>query len=915
MKFTSFKNWKIFNKIVSISVVNIILLFAFSIGILLPFIEKQMTDDINAELINITGIVFQLISEYDERATNGEFAVIEAQNRVKERIRGLRYANNEYFFIVNTDAVIVMHPLMPELEGKSTTEIKDPSGKALFVEMAKMVTGKGEGIISYLWPKPGQTTPAPKQSYIKLYKPWGWGIGTGIYVDDVKKEIKIIRYGIITAMLACSLFILLLSWVVARRICSPLFEVIETSKRLAQGDLTGVIEVESSDETGQLMQAMQQMIAGLKDYQHSQNLVHEYQKRLALIIETTDDGIIAKDLEGNIHTWNRGAEKIFGYTSDEIVGKPFSLLIPESLTSEEQSVLERLKTGERIDHFETVRRAKGGRQVHVSLTISPIRDNEAQIIGDSNIVRDITERKRVEKALRASEDHYRALFNKAGEGICILSQEGIIIEANESFARMHGFEEREMVNMRIDQLDVFKGFDNTPDRKDAVLSGGAAIFEVQHYHKDGRLLQFEVTVSPITLREEAYFLVFHRDITERKRLEEERKDLENQLILAQKLESLGVLAGGIAHDFNNILAIIVGYCGLIKMEYEEAEIHIPEIEKAAERAAGLCRQMLAYAGHAQLSQTHVNMWTLVDEMIKMLRATIPQNVAIYADLAADIPPLIGDDNQIRQIIMNLVINASEAIGEAQGEVRVSLINVEVQAGQSNKDHLGKKIPPGCYICLEVSDNGRGMDEETRQRLFEPFYTTKFAGRGLGMSAVLGIITAHNGALQMRSQPGKGTTITVYLLVKSGDSAVIQTNQQAASPATWQGSGTILLVEDEAQIIFFSRTILEKLGFTVITACNGGEALEKYQRYASEVFLVITDMDMPVMDGYTLFRELKAIRSDLPIIISSGFGDSAITAKIPREEIAGLVIKPFNLDQMRELIKGVVEGTAIEYSGE
>ncbi len=371
------------------------------------------------------------------------------------------------------------------------------------------------------------------------------------------------------------------------------------------------------------------------------------------------------------------------------------------------------------------------------------------------------------------------------------------------------------------------------------------------------------------------------------------------------MESLGVLAGGIAHDFNNILAIIVGYCGLTKMDYESAEKNIPEIEKAAERAAALCRQMLAYAGKATLTQSQVNMWMLVDEMVSMLKATINPNVTILSDLPANIPFITGDASQLRQVVMNLIINASEAIGEEQGNVHVSLTKRAVIAGQAESDHLGNIIMPGTYVCIEVADSGCGMDDETKQRIFEPFYTTKFSGRGLGMSAVLGIITAHKGALQLASQPGQGSTFKLYLPVQTVE-PLGESSLQQASSAPWTGGGTILLVEDEEQVVLIARTMLQALGFTIIEACNGREALELYQKNAAEITLVVTDMGMPVMDGYALFRELKMLNPKLPIIISSGYGETVVTSRIPREEIAGLVSKPYSFDNLRDVLKSVVE---------
>jgi CheY-like chemotaxis protein len=392
-------------------------------------------------------------------------------------------------------------------------------------------------------------------------------------------------------------------------------------------------------------------------------------------------------------------------------------------------------------------------------------------------------------------------------------------------------------------------------------------------------------------------------ITAHKRAEGEKEALEKQFQQTQKLESLGVLAGGIAHDFNNILTIIIGHCALAKMDCESAENHIAPIEKAAGRAADLCSQMLTYAGKAQFVLTLVNMTMLVEEMLKMLKTTIHQNAVIKPSLAANIPLITGDASQIRQVVMNLIINAAEAIGDAQGEIHVSLSTTEVEAHQTEQDYLGKFIAVGRYACMKVSDSGCGMDDETKKRLFEPFYTTKFTGRGLGMSAVLGIITAHGGALQLSSQVGAGKTFTVYLPIQNVESPLNESQQRDAVPP-WQGSGTILLVEDETQIKVIAKIMLNKMGFAVIEASNGTEALEAYQKSAADITMVVTDLGMPVMDGYELFRTLKEHNPDLPIIISSGFGDAAIASRIPHKETAGIISKPYNFIQMREILKKI-----------
>ena len=401
-----------------------------------------------------------------------------------------------------------------------------------------------------------------------------------------------------------------------------------------------------------------------------------------------------------------------------------------------------------------------------------------------------------------------------------------------------------------------------------------------------------------------------QDITDRKKSEEDRYALEQKFQQTQRLESLGVLTGGIAHDFNNILTVIVGNCSLAKMNPGNEKSYLPNIEMAAARATELCRQMLAYAGKTQTTKTEVNLSILVDEIVSMLKTTLPHNTVIKPHLSADLPCINADASQIRQVVMNLIINASEAIGKVQGEVNISLAKTTIIAGSPVNDYHGRSIPSGAYVCLEITDNGCGMDEQTKLRIFEPFFTTKFTGRGLGMSAVIGIISSHGGALQLFSHLGQGTTFKVYLPVPTSDPAGAGRLGLPTPSAPWQGSGIILLVEDEDQVRLIAKTLLLKFGFTVLEAVNGKEALELYQKNADDIRLVLTDMGMPVMDGYELFYELKNRNSKLPIIVSSGFADTEVTSRIGSDNIAGFINKPYNPEQLLEVLKGVVEDTPV-----
>ncbi len=517
-----------------------------------------------------------------------------------------------------------------------------------------------------------------------------------------------------------------------------------------------------------------------------------------------------------------------------------------------------------------------------------------------------------EKSRTESLKNYGTIFNATNEAIIILdARSGRIIDVNDRMLEVFGYGYEEALAVEVGGLSEGKppySKVEVVEKISKAVSEGPQVYEWLSRKKSGELFWSEVSLKKIASDDNDRFIAVVRDISERKRAEEERMHVEKQLLNSQKLESLGVMAGGIAHDFNNLLAVIIGHCSMAKLRPQEAGNHITPIETAAARAAELCRQMLAYAGKTHIVKTRIDFAALVDEMAILVKSSIGQNAELKLCCSADIPAVLGDASQLSQVVMNLIINAAEAIGEKHGEIRVSLSKTEVNSDQSDdKDHQGKAIAPGWYACLEVTDNGCGMDDETIRRIFEPFYTTKFTGRGLGMSAVLGIITAHNGALQLFSRQGQGTSFRVYLPVQADVSCEDKSRMQAAPPVPWKGTGTVLLVEDEEQILHLAKEMLEELGFTVITASNGREGLQMYHENAFDIGLVITDMGMPVMNGYEMFRELKSIRADLPIIVSSGFGDADVTSRIALEDIAGLIGKPYSYDQLREVLKSVVDG--------
>jgi two-component system, cell cycle sensor histidine kinase and response regulator CckA len=398
-----------------------------------------------------------------------------------------------------------------------------------------------------------------------------------------------------------------------------------------------------------------------------------------------------------------------------------------------------------------------------------------------------------------------------------------------------------------------------------------------------------------------------QDITEYKQVEEERRKLERQVQQAQKLESLGVLAGGIAHDFNNLLTVVLGHAELALNEISPmspARRCLTEIMTAAQRAADLSLQMLAYAGKAAFTVERVGLRELVEEMEHLLKTAISKKAILNLSLERGLPPIEADPSQIRQIVMNLITNASEAIGDRSGVITVSVGATRCDAEYLQRAELHDDLAPGRYVHLEVTDTGSGMDAETQSRIFEPFFSTKFTGRGLGLAAVLGIVRSHKGTIKVYSEPGKGTTFKVLFpaFTEAGDAI---RSPESSPPADWRGKGTILLVDDEESLISLGAQMLEHLGFTVLTAADGLQAVELYRKRGKEIDLVLMDLTMPRMDGAKAFGELRRLNPDVRVVLASGYAHEEVATRFAGKDLSGVLQKPYSLARLRELLVGLL----------
>jgi len=394
-----------------------------------------------------------------------------------------------------------------------------------------------------------------------------------------------------------------------------------------------------------------------------------------------------------------------------------------------------------------------------------------------------------------------------------------------------------------------------------------------------------------------------REMENRGRAEEEHHKLEAQVQHAQRLESLGVLAGGIAHDFNNLLASIMGYASLAAMDLPEdsrARRSVDQVLVAAKSAADLTQQMLAYSGRGTFVLEAVNITQLIEGVVRLLESTISKKATLRLQLASGLPSIQADASQIRQVVMNLITNAAESLGDRTGTVEVTTGVERADLGELPAISPGHVLPAGDYVYIEVRDTGCGMDAETQSRIFDPFFTTKFTGRGLGLAAVLGIIRGHQGSIQVSSEPGHGTVFRV--IFPAIEACLPPEAEDLSETESWQAEGVVLVVDDQPGVRELAQTILERVGLTVLTAGDGKQAVDVFNDHLDEIHAVLLDLNMPGMDGAEVFWHMTQMVPGIRVVLCSGYNEQEVTTKLHGLQPAGFLRKPYHpsdlLNRMR-----------------
>ncbi len=643
----------------------------------------------------------------------------------------------------------------------------------------------------------------------------------------------------------------------------------------------------------------------ITDWRNSKEALRESEERYRAVFQNTGAATIIVDNDMTILLANRGFERLTGYAVNDICGKMkwTDFVAPEDVERMAKHHKDR-SNGKRPAlneyEFHLIDREGNMKDVHLQVDLIP------GTVRSVCSLLDISELKDTQKKLRKSIQNMEILLRTMPDIMFVLTRDGeymdFWVEDDSELAipsdkiigsnvRELGFDDKKLQEI----LDCLQKTLETGEVQSVEYE-----LDIQSVHRF-----FEARLAPYGFES---VIAVVRDISARRNAENERLEMQARIQHTQKLESLGVLAGGIAHDFNNILMAILGNADLALMSIPDtspARVSVNNIINAATTAADLSSQMLAYSGKSDFEILPLDLNKVIVELTHLLEVSISKKAVLKFRLADKLPLIMADAAQIRQILMNLITNASEAVGKSSGVISLTTGAMYCDSAYLNTTEPTSDISEHMYVYVEVSDTGCGMDNSVMAQLFEPFFTTKSSGRGLGLSSVLGIIRSHNGTIKVYSEPGEGTTFKVLFPAYPTDGSENLNSSEGITKEIWTGEGIILFADDEDTVLAVGRNMLEHLGFTVLSAEDGLQAVELFRKNAENIILVILDLTMPHLSGDEVYREIRRINNDVPVIVSSGFSRKDVMHRFAGKHLAGFIQKPYRIEELSTVLKDVL----------
>ncbi len=657
------------------------------------------------------------------------------------------------------------------------------------------------------------------------------------------------------------------------------------------------------DSRGEVIAAIE-CIRNNTERKQLDDALKRYSAEISDLYNNAPCGYHSLDPEGTILSINDTELKWLGFTRDEIIEKIkwSDLLTPDSLQTFRTNFPILKKQGW-IHNLESEVIRKDGSTMPVLLNATAVTDEEGNFVMSRSTMFDNTERKREEAALRESEQLYRTALETSNDGVLII-RDGKFAYFNQKLLDTMGLHRDEVMNKPFGSYLHKEDREKVLDYHRKRWQGQPAPtnYEARIVRPDGMIIHIDVSTAEIIYKGERAIFANIKDTTERKRVEEERRKLHSQLFQAQKMEAIGTLAGGIAHDFNNILGAMMGYAELAKLKTSDIQIlpYLEQVLKACGRSKDLVNQILTFSRHREQEKKPILVTPIIKEAMKLLRSSLPSTVEIRLNCTNHVDTILADPTQIHQVLMNLCANAAHAMRERGGVLEVGLSQQSINASQTLHH---PELKEQSYLKITVSDTGHGIDPSVMDRIFDPFFTTKGPGEGtgLGLSMVYGIVKNHDGVISVSSEPEKGTTFTIYLPLLDIHEE-LEGKKKEIIPT---GTGRILFVDDEESIASIGKEMLTSLGYAVDVRFSSVDALYAFRANPNRFDLVITDMTMPNMTGVDLAQEMLKIRSEMPIILTTGFSELINEKKAKEMGIKKLIMKPVSLNNLAQAVKQLI----------
>ncbi|MBN1574238.1 MAG: PAS domain S-box protein [Deltaproteobacteria bacterium] len=642
------------------------------------------------------------------------------------------------------------------------------------------------------------------------------------------------------------------------------------------------------------------LIRDITERKNTEESLRKSEEKYRTILGSIEDGYYEVDLKGNMTFFNDSTLKIIGYSREELMGMNNRELMDEENAKKIYKTFSRVfKTGRPIKTLDWEYIRKDGTKIYIEVSVSLRTDQDGNPMGFRGLFRDITIRKRAEKALRESEAKYRDLIENAVDLIFTIDMKGNILKVNEAFLKETGCRTEEAIGTSF--TDHLIPLDETISMEayKEIKFGETRNFELRAKKKDGSIDWYSFVTRPLydTNSKVSSVHCIARNVTERKRLEEELMD-------AQKMKAVGTLAGGIAHDFNNIMATILGYASFLRGKTEKGDSFykgLSAIEKSAIRASELTAHLLAYSRKGKIEIKPININTVVKNVHEIISGTFQKSITIDLNISPKLDSIEGDISQMNQVVLNLALNAREAMPEG-GTIKIETYMEDIDSPIRRVKYT---IEPGRYVCLRITDDGIGMDKYTLSRVFEPYFTTKRekTSTGLGMSVVYGIVKGHNGYFDIVTEQGKGTEITVYIPASKKE---VESNNVEVVKSVG-GTETIMVIDDEKEVLSMVESALADAGYKVLIHSSGEEALNAYRKKPKEIGLVILDVIMPEISCEEVLKGLLAVDENVKVLLASGYSNEERHNDLIELGASDFIGKPFMIDELLGKVRNTLNG--------